>query len=219
MPPDTRERIILAAAEAWHSKSFDGVGVAEVCRLAKVNKGSFFHFFESKHDLLIAVLERLANEVREHLVSGPFSPEVPPLERLDRFLGELGSEMKEECRGTGAPKGCPFGNIISELATRDPAARDAAARALDVMRSLFADTLREAVADGSLPPDVDAEVGADAITAYLQGLAVFSKAYGDPARVEKIGVLLPLLVQGARSGPRTSQGRKAGTRVRAAKPG
>jgi TetR/AcrR family transcriptional regulator, transcriptional repressor for nem operon len=192
---------VRAAADAWHSKSFDGVGVAEICRLAKVNKGSFFHFFESKNALLIAVLDRHAEDLRAHLESGPFRPDIPPLARLERFLHEMGAMMKDERRRTGCPRGCPIGNIVSELATRDDAARDAARRALDVFRDAFAQVLREAAADGSLPAGIDVDLGADAILAYLQGLAVFGKAYRDQARLERLGALVPALFGGDRSAP------------------
>jgi TetR/AcrR family transcriptional repressor of nem operon len=162
-----------------------------------VNKGSFFHFFESKSALLIAVLDRYTAELRVHLEGGPFRRDVPPLDRLRRFLAGLGESMKEERRRTGCLRGCPIGNIVSELATRDAAARDAAARALDVFRDVFADVLRDAVAEESLPAETDVDLGADALVAYLQGLAVFGKAYRDPARLARLAELVPALCMAA----------------------
>jgi TetR/AcrR family transcriptional repressor of nem operon len=167
--------------------------VAEICRLAKVNKGSFFHFFESKSALLVAVLDRHAEDLRAHLRTGPFRPDIPPLDRVKRFLAGLGASMREERQRTGCLRGCPIGNIVSELATRDAVARDAAARALDVFRDVFADVLRDAVAEGSLSAGADVDVGADALVAYLQGLAVFGKAYRDPARLARLAELVPAL--------------------------
>lgn len=185
-----------AAAEAWHSRSFDGVGVAEICRLAKVNKGSFFHFFPSKEALLLAVIDHHAGCIRERLMTGAFRPDVPPLARLERYFAERRTTMRQD-RG-GAFRGCPIGNLISELGTRDEAARDAAARVLDMIRQCILEVLREAVADGSLPADVDVEVAAGAIVAYMQGLAVLGKAYRDPARLDGLGELVPVLFGGAR---------------------
>ena len=204
-----------AAAEAWHSKSFDGVGVAEICRLAKVNKGSFFHFFDSKSALLIAVLDRRAEDLRVYLRTGPLRPDIPPLARLQRFLQEMGAAMKDDRRRAGCPRGCPIGNIVSELATRDDEARDAAARAFDVFRDAFAQVLRDAAADGSLPAGIDVDLGADAILAYLQGLAVFGKAYRDQARLERLGALVPALFGGARSAPRARAAARPARRAKA----
>ena len=193
--------------------------MAEICRLAKVNKGSFFHFFESKGALLIAVLDRYAAELRAHLQDGPFRRDVPPLDRLKRFLSELGASMREERNRTGCLRGCPIGNIVSELATRDAAARDAAARALDVFRDVFADVLREAVAEGSLPAGADVDVGADALVVYLQGLAVFGKAYRDPARLARLAELVPALCAAPlspKARPEPARHRRRSNRQRAA---
>jgi TetR/AcrR family transcriptional repressor of nem operon len=198
---------VLAAADAWHSRSFDGVGVAEICRLAKVNKGSFFHFFESKNALLVAVIERHGREIRTFIEEGPLKRDVPPLDRVERYLRVMGARMREQRRGDGCSRGCPIGNLVSELGTRDPEVREAAARALEGLRSLFADAFREAEADGSLPEGADVEVTADAIIAYMQGLAVLGKAWGDNARLERVGGMLPVLF----GRPPLSQARPAKT--------
>ncbi len=185
--PDTRERILQAAAEAWHESSFDGVGVAELCRRARIHKGSFFHFFASKDDLLLAVLDRYAEQVRVRLTEGPFRRDVPPLQRVRRFFAGILESVRGEVDRIGCTRGCPIGNVASELATRSPAVRAATARVFDVMRAVFADALREAVATGELDEDVDAEAAAGAVLAYLQGLAVLGKAYGDVAQLERLG--------------------------------
>jgi TetR/AcrR family transcriptional repressor of nem operon len=197
---------VRAAAEAWHSRSFDGVGVAEICRLAKVNKGSFFHFFASKEALLLAVIEHHSDCIRERLMSGPFRRDVPPLARLERYFHERRAALRDQRSRTGSFRGCPIGNLVSELGTRDEAARDAAARVLDLIRQCIADVLREAAADGSLSADVDVELAAGAIVTYMQGLAVLGKAYRDPARIDRLGELIPVLI-GARSVPKRRKAR------------
>jgi TetR/AcrR family transcriptional repressor of nem operon len=164
-----------------------------------VNKGSFFHFFASKEALLLAVIEHHAGCIRDRLMSGVFRPDVPPLARLERYFGERRAALRQD--RAGAFRGCPIGNLVSELGTRDEAARDAAARVLDMIRECIVEVLREAVADGSLPADVDVELAAGAIVAYMQGLAVLGKAYRDPARLERLGEIIPLLV-GTRSVPK-----------------
>ena len=39
------------------SSSYASTGVAEICKKAGVNKGSFYHFFESKEELAINALD------------------------------------------------------------------------------------------------------------------------------------------------------------------
>ena len=54
---DARERLIEAAGELWHTRSYADVGVSEICDHAGVQKGSFYHFFSSKRDLALAVID------------------------------------------------------------------------------------------------------------------------------------------------------------------
>jgi TetR/AcrR family transcriptional repressor of nem operon len=42
---DTRTRILATAREMFHGRSFADVGIQEICEGAKVQKGSFYHFF------------------------------------------------------------------------------------------------------------------------------------------------------------------------------
>jgi TetR/AcrR family transcriptional regulator, transcriptional repressor for nem operon len=208
---DTRERILEAAADAWHRSSFDGVGTAELCRLAKVHKGSFFHFFASKDDLLLAVLDRHAQRMRTGLRDGPFRSDVPPLERFEQFFGWLGGAMREQKARTGCMHGCPIGNLVLELATRDPKIREAAARVFDELQAVFAETLDQAIRDGQLPDDTDTAVTAATLLVWMQGLAVVGKAYGDAAQLRRIAASVAMLL---RNPPRRPVSAASGVRTR-----
>lgn len=187
---DTRERILRVAAEAWHAKSFDGVGTAEICRLAKVHKGSFFHFFPSKDDLLLAVLERYAHDIGAMLRDGPFRRDVPPRERFERFFASRLERVRGEVERVGCWRGCPIGNIVIELGTRNEKVRKAAARVFDVMQEVFAEAIDDARAADDRAFDVDTKTAAATVLASLQGLTVLGKAYGDPRQVERIAMVM-----------------------------
>ena len=45
---ETRTRILDAALEAFARDGYDDASVAEICRLAGVTKGGFYHHFPSK---------------------------------------------------------------------------------------------------------------------------------------------------------------------------
>ena len=53
----TRQRIIEAAYELFVDGSFHSVGVDAICKKASVNKGTLYHFFHSKADILAATLD------------------------------------------------------------------------------------------------------------------------------------------------------------------
>ena len=54
---DTRQRLLDTAEKLFYARSYEDVGVQEICREAGVKKGSFYHFFPSKRDLTLAILD------------------------------------------------------------------------------------------------------------------------------------------------------------------
>ena len=54
----TRERLIAAALRLFGEKGYQSTSVADVQRESDCHSGSFYHFFPTKQDLLLAVLER-----------------------------------------------------------------------------------------------------------------------------------------------------------------
>lgn len=183
----TRERIVTTARDLIHARSYTNVGVAEICEHAKVLKGSFYHFFPSKRDLTLAVLERILVETKERLLDQAFDPRVSPLERLDR-LAELTLELQQErARATGHVLGCPVGNLATELATQEETVRAATAKAFGALQTRIRHTLEEAAneLDGA---DIDAT--AQAMVAYFEGVLMLAKTQND---FEVIRRLLPAM--------------------------
>lgn len=178
----TRERILETAAELFHSNSYDGVGVAELCARAEVNKGSFFHFFATKEDLLLAVIDFHGGHLSSFLAQS-FRDDYAPLDRFRHHFGLLEKTVREHARQGTTMCGCPLGNLASELSTRTLAVRQKICKVFDGMRNVFRRTLREAVEAGELPETTDPNAVAGALVAYLQGLALVSKAYDNPRKL------------------------------------
>lgn len=54
---ETRNRIIETASRLFSTNGYNATGVAEICQVAEVSKGAFYHHFPSKQALFIAVME------------------------------------------------------------------------------------------------------------------------------------------------------------------
>ncbi|MEJ2694697.1 MAG: TetR/AcrR family transcriptional regulator, partial [Candidatus Thiodiazotropha sp.] len=74
------------ARELFHGRSYTDVGIKEICEIAQMQKGSFCHFFPSKQDLAVAVIDDMADDWTQGFVAEAFDPDLPPLERLCTFL-------------------------------------------------------------------------------------------------------------------------------------
>jgi TetR/AcrR family transcriptional repressor of nem operon len=187
--PDTRQRILATARDLIHARSYTDVGVAEICERAGVRKGSFYHFFPSKRDLTLAVLDVNLAQTKERLLDRAFDPAIPPLERLDRLATLSYDLQRERAALAGHVLGCPVGNLATELATQDEAIRLATARAFARLQGLLRDTLAEATAAGALS-GIDVDATAQAMVAYFEGVLMLAKTENN---LDVIRRLMPTL--------------------------
>jgi len=74
------DRLLHAAKDTFARKGYDDANVDEICRAARVAKGSFYRHYRSKEDLFFAVAEGAAGDVvrlcRESLGAQRPDPEV-----------------------------------------------------------------------------------------------------------------------------------------------
>lgn len=57
--------IIDAALSRFAADGYDGTSTASICRQAGIGSGTFFHYFPTKADVLVAILELGTAQVRE----------------------------------------------------------------------------------------------------------------------------------------------------------
>jgi len=182
---DTRQRILDSARALIYSRSYADVGVAAICEHAGVKKGSFYHFFPSKRDLTLAVLDTYYAEMKTELVDRAFSPKRPPLERLVRLIELAYDYQKQIAASTGHLFGCPFGNLAVELSTQDEPIRRKVAEIFAKLRADFRRTLDEAVTNGEVEAfDIDAT--AEATLAYFEGVMMMAKTQNDPEVLRRL---------------------------------
>ena len=112
----TRERLLQTAFQLFHEQGYHATGVATILREAGVNAGSMYHFFSSKDDLLLKVLE-FALDYLEPMVMGPAeAATVDPIERVFVLLNQYREWIgANQCR-----MGCPIGNLALEVSDGNP---------------------------------------------------------------------------------------------------
>jgi TetR/AcrR family transcriptional repressor of nem operon len=188
---DTQQRILDSARELIYSRSYADVGVAAICEHAGVKKGSFYHFFPSKRDLTISMLDAFYLDLKESFVTKAFAEDLSPLARLDRF-GQLAYEFQQQVqKNTGLVLGCPFGNLSNELATQDESIRIRIEQIFTNLQVMLRQVLREAVDAGEVA-DINIEATAQAMLAYFEGVMLLAKSQNN---AEILSQLLPAMSQ------------------------
>jgi TetR/AcrR family transcriptional repressor of nem operon len=186
---DTRQRIIEVAKTRFHNRSYADVGIKEICDMASIQKGSFYHFFPSKRDLVVAVIDEFAIDWANGFVAEAFDPALPPMDRIDYVIDAAYYWQKSNKDLNGHIPGCLFGNLALEISTQDDVLRAKLNAVFTSAKDRFRDTLDEAVEQGIIDP-LDSDATAAAMLAYLEGLILLAKAENDPEVIYRLGSAL-----------------------------
>lgn len=118
-PNETRARLLQTAFQLFHEQGFHATGVATILREAEVNPGSMYHFFASKDELLLAVLEFALAYLGPAVMEPAEARTSDPLGRVTELL----EQYREGMELAGCRMGCPMGNLALEVSDGNPAAR------------------------------------------------------------------------------------------------
>lgn len=183
---DTYQRILSSARELMHASSYAEVGVAAICEKAEVKKGSFYHFFKSKQELTLAVIDAYFATFKDELVTKAFATDVPPLKRIERLFESMIEMQMQVHSQTGQVLGCPFGNLATELATQDEAIRSKIDRVFSRIGAILEETLNTALDQGELE-NIDPAATGHAMLAYFEGMMLLAKTKNDPTILHQLG--------------------------------
>lgn len=182
---DTYQRIVDSAKDLMYARSYADVGVAAICDHARVKKGSFYHFFTSKQELTLAVLDTYYADYKNNIINIAFSSTLKPMERLATF-NKLVIEFQQDIYSqTGHIYGCPFGNLATEMATQDEAIRQKIGHLFTKLQQLLHNTLQEAMDNGDIEP-IDPDATARALLAYIEGSMMLAKTHNDPTVLQQL---------------------------------
>ncbi|HEY2779326.1 MAG TPA: TetR/AcrR family transcriptional regulator [Steroidobacteraceae bacterium] len=115
----TRDRLITTALRLFGEKGYQSTSVADVQRESDCHSGSFYHFFPTKQDLLLAVLERYRSAIVPMLIEPAWAGIDDPIERIFALLARYRMLLEiSHCT-----YGCPIGSLALELHEPDPEVR------------------------------------------------------------------------------------------------
>lgn len=166
------------------SKGFPATTVDEICDLAGVTKGSFYHHFGSKEELGVAALESYFADVVVAFGEGDWSRVEDPVQRLRDFV----AHAADVCTGPVMIAGCLIGSFSLDLAESSPDLRER----LSTMFAALADVVTTLVGDAARSRGrvLDAEQFGEQFLAVIEGSIVLAKAHADPAAPRRGLVLL-----------------------------
>ncbi len=168
--PASRQRLIESARYLFWERGFAGTSMADLLAHAKVNSGSFYHFFDSKEALLREVLEGYLSALHPMIVEPAYAAATEPIDRIFAIL----AGYRERILMTDAQYGCPLGRLALEI---DPENRPAHKLIAENFRG-WIDAVRECLRAAALPANTDIEALATYVLATMEGGVMLSRSYG-----------------------------------------
>jgi AcrR family transcriptional regulator len=84
-----RNAILDAAQRAVITKGYEQMAIADILNDLQISSGAFYHYFDSKPALLLALVERMGDEIEQVVLPIVHDPVPGALEKLQRFFAML----------------------------------------------------------------------------------------------------------------------------------
>jgi TetR/AcrR family transcriptional regulator, transcriptional repressor for nem operon len=172
---DARTRLLEAARDVIRTKGFAAASVDELCRRAAVTKGSFFHCFESKEALGVAVARYWEDTTTAFFAAAPYHAPKDPLDRVLAYVAFRRSILTGEL----AEVTCLVGTMVQEVFATSPAIRDACGDSIFGHAATLEADIAAAMKARRITGDFTAESLARYTQTVIQGAFVLAKAADD----------------------------------------
>ncbi len=166
--PGKRERLIAAAMQLVHRQGIERTTLADIAQAADVPAGNVYYYFKTKDEVVAAVIEAHAQQIKTTLAYID-ARHRSPKSRLKAFVREFTAQSE-----TVAQYGCPLGSLCSELDKRVKESRLPAAELMRLPIEWAEDQFR------SLGRSDAPDLAFDLLAAY-EGSALLANTMRDPS--------------------------------------
>jgi len=183
--PHRRQTIITGASKLFLLHGYDGVTVDEICSETQSAKGSFYHFFRSKEDLAVQVVDEIWHQT-ELRMEETFSADKNPVDSIREELiltYTRAHTMKGRARHI---TGSPIGTLSVSMAGKSEKIRKRINFAFTHMRHFYLTAFTEALDNGDIDSPMDANQLADLLLVAIQGIGIIGRSNNSPAKVKKL---------------------------------
>ena len=93
-----RNAILDAAQRAVETKGYEQMAIADLLSELQISSGAFYHYFDSKPTLLLALVERMVDQVEQLVLPIIRNPTLQAIEKLLRVFAVMDHRKRENMR-------------------------------------------------------------------------------------------------------------------------
>jgi TetR/AcrR family transcriptional repressor of nem operon len=190
--PEVRSRLLTCGSNIVRSQGFNATGVEKITAAARIPKGSFYNYFDSKEAFAAEILDTywiaVVNRYGLILTQSSFSPVV----RIKRYFAGL-TEFHEQ---QDFALGCLVGNMALEVSSASEETRTKLLSIFHEWTTMLADCLRQAQERGDIPANKDCGQLARALIDAFEGAVMRAKVERKGAPLRRFqDLVLPCLLR------------------------
>lgn len=172
----TRASLISAAYHDMRRSGYQGAGIGDILTRTGLTKGAFYHHFESKRDLGLAVLDDCVATDLARWWTDPLADAEDPI----TVIGETVHARLSDGGEAGMAEGSPFATLTADMAPLDDAFRARLDGLYRTWRKAVAKALRRGQQTGHVRTDLDTDAAAALVVAAIEGMFLQIKAKPRP---------------------------------------
>ncbi len=159
---DTRNKILSTSFQLFSQQGYETTGVAQICAVANISKGAFYHHFPSKHELFLTLLENWLKEIDEvfHNIQSENSSSLQQIKLMSLELNTIFSKADQ----------FPMFLEVWIQAMRDPSISQKIIAPYYRYLSFFETIFSQGKIDGSIASHSDARLSSRLMMAFAMGL-------------------------------------------------
>lgn len=168
---DIRSRLIEASFQEVFENGYSGASLANILKRADTKKGSMYHHFPSKKDMVLTMIE----EKIEKRIEKKWQA----LQTCQKDTILLLISILEDTNAWDLTNGCPLGNLLQESLNQDEDFAKTLTKILDNWKNLFIEALNKAILNGEIKEEIEVQKVATFLIASIEGALLLAKKHQD----------------------------------------
>jgi TetR/AcrR family transcriptional repressor of nem operon len=179
-PNEAKTKLLDAAMHVIRAKGYSATTVDDICQIAGVTKGGFFHYFDNKEEMAVSAANHFSAMADGLFAAAPYRSLRDP---VDRLLGYI-DFRKAILQGELPEYTCLVGTMVQEAYETHPLIREACDRSISAHAAMLEADIAEAMRNYGFSTRRNLNWTAQSLALYtqavIQGAFILAKAKHGP---------------------------------------